>query len=194
MKAISSKLRIKIPLTNDLSMSSKLLSDDKNLSKNECSHIIDNIYLSGCNFSLDYDFLVKNKFTHIVNCAAGSQRFKSPFYCEFSYLLLDIKDESGVEIFDYIQSVIEFLQNAGDDNRQRKILIHCFEGISRAPTILISYLIWKYSMDTESALKLVKEKRPCIEINMGFMCQLENFQRLGFEKKEMHICPQACAL
>jgi hypothetical protein len=34
--------------------------------------------------------------------------------------------------------------------------------------------MWKYGMDSKDAINFVKERRKCIDINLGFMFQLEN--------------------
>ena len=173
MKTLSLKLSLKIPTSP---VDSFILSD-RSLSKNECSFIIDDIYISGYQYSLNYDYLKQNKFTHIINCAAGSRRFKPTFYEDFHYLALDIKDDPGVNIEKAVEQVINFIESASQDYKDRKILIHCFEGISRGPTVLSSYLMWKYNFDKDTAVDLIKEKRACVEINLGFMCQLEKLNK-----------------
>ena len=40
--------------------------------------------------------------------------------------------------------------------------------------LVCAYLMWKYGMDSKDAINFVKERRKCIDINLGFMFQLEN--------------------
>jgi hypothetical protein len=54
-------------------------------------------------------------------------------------------------------------------------LVHCYEGVSRAPTFLASYLIWKYNLNREYVVNLLKEKRHCVDINLGFLFQLDRW-------------------
>ena len=96
--------------------------------KLECSHIFDNFYISGYNVSLNKELLLKENFTHIVNCAAGSQNFKPEIFSEFEYLLLDVKDDPGFDIIYAIYMTIDFLEKAVSKNG--KILIHCVEVIN----------------------------------------------------------------
>jgi serine/threonine/tyrosine-interacting protein len=174
MKSLSLRLSVKIPPVSKVSECPTHVETTK--AKNECSHILNDIYLSGYQYSHDYEYLKKNGFTHIINCAAGSKRFKSYFYDDIKYLVLDIQDDPGVELEDAIKKVIDFIEKATAETRNRKILIHCSEGISRGPTLLTSYMMWKYNMDKESALYMVKEKRACVDINFGFMCQLDKLK------------------
>ena len=173
MKALTLKLSIKIPAATPVD---SLILSDRSLSKKQSSLIIDNIYLSGYHFAQDYDFLKKNKFTHIINCAAGSQRFHPYLYHDFTYELINLKDNPGEDIEEGVKKVINFIEKATEEDPNRKILVHCFEGISRGPALLTAYLMWKYCLDKDQAIGLIKEKRPCVEINLGFMCQLDQLE------------------
>jgi hypothetical protein len=174
MKTMKAKLALNIKIPNN-SVTEEARIPNINSVKAECHHIIDEIYLSGYQVGNDYEFLRKNNFTHIINCASSSKSFTPVFYEDFSYLLLDIKDEPGFDIMYYIYLCIDFIENAGKTNSHRKILIHCYEGVSRAPTILSSYLIWKYNFEKDYVIKLLKEKRKCVDINLGFLYQLERW-------------------
>ena len=169
-------LKVKIPITS----AAEYLENRKiNSEKSECSLISNEIYISCFQFSVDYDFLKKNKFTHIINCAGGSKRFRTQVYDDFSYLVLDMKDDPGFNLEESARDVIKFIEKADTQCPNRKILIHCFEGKSRAPALVISYLMWKNNYDKETALLIVKAKRPIIEINIGFMSQLENMKNFN---------------
>lgn len=170
-------LNIKIPKVIDIQDNQEVnfISPTK-IIKNQCTNIIDDIYVSGYQYSLDYEFLNKNNFTHIINCAVRSKRFTSGFFEEFKYLTLDVKDDPSFDLINSIKSVIEFIETATLENPKRKILIHCFEGVSRAPTMLCAYIMWKYKYDKDTAIQFVKEKRSCVEINLGFLFQLDSLR------------------
>ena len=51
-------------------------------------------------------------------------------------------------------------------------------GISRSPTIVISYLMYKEKMKFEEAYDFVKEKRKVISPNSGFQEQLKKFETI----------------
>lgn len=53
-----------------------------------------------------------------------------------------------------------------------RVMINCRQGISRSATVTIAYLILHQNMSLLEALRLVKEKRPKIGPNPGFMSQL----------------------
>jgi hypothetical protein len=168
-------MRLNSKLKVDLS-SCKVMKEVE-ISKKECNLITDEIYLSCYRYSLDYEYLKKHKFTHIINCAAGSKRFQSSLYQDFNYLMVNLKDEPDEEIEEAVIQVVSFIEKANENSPQRKILIHCVEGISRGPVLLSSYLMWKYRINKDNAIKIIKDKRSCIDINLGFIYQLEKLEQ-----------------
>ena len=50
-------------------------------------------------------------------------------------------------------------------------------GSSRSASVILAYLIKYYHLTLEDALKLLKEKRPVVNINVDFWKDLEIFYR-----------------
>jgi len=176
-------LNIKIPATKEAILSSctELKESHKRL---ECNHIFENIYLSGYNSASDLDFITKNKFTHIINCAKSSKSFMQIKFEHIEYLNLNVEDDPGFSILSLISNFIDFIENLNKNEPNPKILVHCFEGISRGPCLIVAYLIWKLKINKETAIKFIKEKRPWIEINLGFLYQLEKWSKLCEQMRE----------
>ena len=91
---------------------------------------------------------------------------------EFKQKIIEVDDDYRANIIQYFKDCILFIE--GND----KIFIHCAAGMSRAPTIVIAYLIWKKKISLDEAIRLVREKRPVISPNANFMNQLKIFQDL----------------
>eukprot|EP00913_Durusdinium_trenchii_P011376 g10687.t1 len=53
-----------------------------------------------------------------------------------------------------------------------RVLVHCREGVSRSATIVIAYLMWRYSLSFEAAHERIRQNRPICNPNTGFTCQL----------------------
>ena len=171
MKKLKNKLNLKVAIPKRIE--EKQISLSCSVTSIDCSHIIDDIYISGYRASLDYAFLIGNNFTHIINCAGGSKTFFPLYFKEFKYYEIELRDDGNINITDTIVKFISFLKQVTQD-KKNKILIHCSEGISRAPALVCSYLMWKCNMDSKTAINFIKEKRKCVDINLGFLFQLEN--------------------
>ncbi len=85
---------------------------------------------------------------------------------------MNFEDCLSQNIIPYIKECIEFIENSN------KILIHCSCGISRSPTIVIAYLIWKTHSSFNQVLNFVQSRRSSIEPSIGFKKQLKNFEKI----------------
>jgi rhodanese-related sulfurtransferase len=70
--------------------------------------------------------------------------------------------------------------------KRTKILVHCAMGKSRSATMVTMYIMKKFGLPFKTALKLVKERREKIDINSGFLNQLEEFETGGYKFKTEH--------
>lgn len=87
---------------------------------------------------------------------------------------IPMEDVPGIEISKYFKEAHEFIEDARAKNC--KILVHCEGGISRSPTIVISYLMKYNRMTLKEAMEHVSQQRPIICPNMGFMSELKKFE------------------
>ena len=160
MKKLKNKLNLKVAIPKRIE--EKQISLSCSVTSIDCSHIIDDIYISGYRASLDYAFLIGNNFTHIINCAGGSKTFFPLYFKEFKYYEIELRDDGNINITDTIVKFISFLKQVTQDKKN--------------PALVCAYLMWKFNMNSEDAINFVKEKRHCVDINFGFLFQLKNFQ------------------
>lgn len=67
-------------------------------------------------------------------------------------------------------NVIKFM----NENKDKKIFVHCNAGVSRSPSIVIAYLIKSLNYSFKEAFNLVKNKRNIINPNEKFIKELQN--------------------
>ena len=191
-------LKLKIPKNKPtLESDIKNINDISKIPRNSISKITENIYISGYLIGRDIPYLKKNKFTHVINCSQGSSlsnstqevdknRDLSKIYSEnnIKYLSLFLRDDPELDIFYHFFQVIQFLECKADYTN-KKILFHCIEGISRAPTMVAGYLMWKKKLKNTEVIDLIKSKRNCIDINLGFNIQLHKWENylISLKKK-----------
>ena len=186
------QLKITIPKNKEEEKSTTLV--DNNNNRSIISKITENIYTSGYLVAKDIPFLLKNNFTHVINCSRGSSMEttndesaeannydKSP---SIKYLPIFLRDDPGADIIQCFFQTIDFIENEKESNKPKKILIHCIEGISRAPALIAGYLMWKQNLKVENAIEFMKSKRKCVDINLGFIIQLHKWGNYLFSPKE----------
>ena len=195
MKNLKGKfqLKIKIPTGNKEEEEKNLSQINNNNNRSSISQITDNIFTSGYLVAKDITFLLNNNFTHVINCSRGSsmesaneELIKSQNYEKspsIKYLPIYLRDDPGADIFNCFFQAIDFIEFDNKKNN-KKILFHCIEGISRAPAIIAGYLIWKQKLKTEEAIELIKSKRNCVDINLGFTIQLHKWENYLFSPPE----------
>ena len=195
MKNLKGKfqLKITIPKNDQLEEEKNLSKINNNNNRTSLSQITENIFTSGYLVAKDITFLLNNNFTHVINCSRGSsmespneELLKSQNYEKspsIKYLPIFLRDDPGADIINCFFQAIDFIES-DYKKRNKKILIHCIEGISRAPAIIAGYLMWKQNLKTENAIELVKSKRNCVDINLGFTIQLHKWENYLFSPAE----------
>lgn len=91
----------------------------------------------------------------------------------FNYENFEIADTTTENLLKVIEEIILRIDNhikAG-----HRVVVHCFKGISRAPAVVMAYLIKMRHMHFDLAFELVKKKSPRIDPNAGFLMQLSCF-------------------
>ncbi|KAJ7087945.1 protein-tyrosine phosphatase-like protein [Mycena belliarum] len=79
---------------------------------------------------------------------------------------IDIRDKESVDLRPHLEAACVYIERAL--RRGEGVLVHCQQGISRSPSIVIAYLIRNHAMSYDAALAFVKRKRACVKPNPGF--------------------------
>ena len=98
-----------------------------------------------------------------------------PYPDQFSYLHIPIIDAISENIGQYFDKAIKFIETGLKEGNA--VLVHCAAGVSRSATIVISYLMATRKLNVVEALKFVKERRPKVNPNTGFLKQLTDFEK-----------------
>lgn len=108
--------------------------------------------------------MIKENITHIINCSPSD--CPNLFEKDFTYLNINIQDNWKTNLFLVIYIILDFLRNALQQNG--RVLIHCNQGISRSPSIVIAYLIYTEKINANIALEKLKKKYPYADPNLDF--------------------------
>lgn len=139
-----------------------------------CNQITSNIFLGDFWAAYEKDFLKKNGITAILTCGKGMKSF---YPNDFIYKKIQIDDFEYEDILSLFEECFQFI----DSNE--KVLIHCQMGVSRSPSITISYIMKKNKWKYEESHDFVKSKRSIINPNDGFVRQLKEWEKIIFHYK-----------
>lgn len=141
------------------------------------------LYVSGVNVSRNLQQLQESKITHIINCSGDNCEDCFPEH--FEYVTLCIADAKTERIDPYFSSVVEFIDTVRRlEGGGGRVLVHCWQGVSRSVSFVVAYLMWKQSVDFNSARDIVRRVRNVARPNLAFQCQLTEWHRLRLQTKE----------
>lgn len=139
-----------------------------------CSKLTDFLYIGGAVAAKNKSLLIQNGITHVINCAASVAPASFPE--AFCYFNIRLRDHSSQDIARHFYSMFDFIERARESGG--RIFLHCVKGISRSPTMAIAYLMWYKNMGMYKTLDFVRQSRPIVDPNAGFIFQLTEWEQL----------------
>jgi protein-tyrosine phosphatase len=135
---------------------------------NDINKITDRLFLSNYETSLNYKLLKSLGIKQILSVGIELPPHKTQY---FKTMHLNVEDNEQEDIIRFFISAFHFINND-------VTLVHCYAGISRSATIVISYLMRSNKISYIDAYNLVLKERPIISPNVGFMKQLYRYGKL----------------
>lgn len=140
----------------------------------DTSTILDDfLYLGAKSVTADLEKLNGLEIKCIINCTQDSPMGEYPE--QICCLHVDVGDQATEDISRYFVEACDFIEKAKVEGHG--VLVHCTMGMSRSCTIVLAYLVRHRGMSLAQALSHVKERRPVVSPNPGFMAQLVEFER-----------------
>jgi protein tyrosine/serine phosphatase len=134
----------------------------------EAHEIFNNVYIGSIESVYDIEELKNRKINNIISVISD---FNPPYPNEFNYLIVNALDTHNTDLTNVFDTTNKFIEKSLDEDNE-PILIHCYAGKSRSVSILIAYIMYKYGMCYEDALKAIKQKREFVNPNEKFREQL----------------------
>ncbi|KIJ13189.1 hypothetical protein PAXINDRAFT_13939 [Paxillus involutus ATCC 200175] len=131
------------------------------------------LFLGSMSATMDRELLASNHITHVVQVLDAPWlpiSDKDGFRC----LKIDILDKPTADLKPHLEGACQYISSALSSGGN--VLVHCQQGISRSPAIVIAYLIHNLGMSYDQAHALVKRRRPCINPNPGFVAALRAWE------------------
>ncbi len=144
--------------------------DDTNMAFLEITKINNYLYLGSYDHALTQsDDFKKLNIDVIINCASKEVIYNDNMHKLYKIINLPLEDDCYASLLESLDIANEMIHKYLQ--LKKKIYIHCINGISRSPAILIFYLMSHKKYTFDNALKLLKKKRPMIDINPNFECE-----------------------
>lgn len=142
--------------------------------RHKCSKIVNGLYLGSDAIARNKEELQRHKITHIINAARVACGVYFPD--DFQYLAMSLYDSGEESIIGVFFYVIDFIEKAFHSGG--RVYVHCYEGVSRSSTMVISYFMWKKKLPHNVVLESVKAKREVCSPNAGFIVQLIEWEKM----------------
>ena len=135
------------------------------------SIVTHNILLGGRDEANDKKLLDYYGVTHVLNSCKQLQNF---FPKSFEYLKVNAVDSQDYDITRDFEITSNFLRKVEDCNG--RVLVHCIAGVSRSVCVILMHLMSRYNVCLNQAYKHVKDVRPFIHPNEGFLYKMALFE------------------
>ncbi|KAJ6483514.1 protein-tyrosine phosphatase-like protein [Mycena vitilis] len=124
------------------------------------------LYLGSLSAVNDHPLLRAHGITHLVQALEAPWAPPARKEDGFVAYSIDIRDKESVDLRPHLEAACVYIERAL--RRGEGVLVHCQQGVSRSPSIVIAYLIRNHAMSYDAALAFVRRKRACIKPNPGF--------------------------
>ncbi|THH05688.1 hypothetical protein EW146_g9835 [Bondarzewia mesenterica] len=139
------------------------------------NQVAPNLWVGDLHSAKDVETLKANNIHSVLSAMRGKIAIHETFTRH--QILLD--DTEDADILQHLISSITFIE--GELEKERGVLVHCQAGMSRSATIVAAYLMYSQNIDVAAALEIIKQARPNIQPNDGFLRQLEIFHQASFK-------------
>lgn len=137
------------------------------------SLVTPHLYIGDINNAKDGAFLSSKKITLIINCAK-----EIPNFFEgnkgIKYMRLDLNDVPNQPIEDALRTSSDAILN--NIKKGFVTFVHCAAGISRSASVVIYTIMQLHNWGFETSYRFVKNMRPVIHPNPGFVEQMIKMQ------------------
>ncbi|XP_023848150.1 protein phosphatase Slingshot homolog 3 [Salvelinus sp. IW2-2015] len=145
------------------------------------SKIFDYLYLGSEWNAANFEELQKNNVGYILNITREIDNF---FPESFSYMNIRVYDVEATDLLSHWKDTYTFINTARQSGKA--VLVHCKMGVSRSGSTVVAYAMKQQRWPLEVALSYVRDRRPIVQPNVGFMKQLHTYSGILNASQQRH--------
>ncbi|XP_026185938.1 protein phosphatase Slingshot homolog 3 isoform X2 [Mastacembelus armatus] len=145
------------------------------------SKIFDYLYLGSEWNAANAEELQKNNVGYILNVTREIDNF---FPESFTYMNIRVYDVEATDLLSHWPDTFNFINTARKSGQA--VLVHCKMGVSRSASTVIAYAMKQQHWSLDVALTYVRERRPIVKPNEGFMKQLQTYSGILSASQQRH--------
>ncbi|XP_038868225.1 protein phosphatase Slingshot homolog isoform X2 [Salvelinus namaycush] len=145
------------------------------------SKIFDYLYLGSEWNAANFEELQKNNVGYILNITREIDNF---FPESFSYMNIRVYDVEATDLLSHWKDTYTFINTARQSGKA--VLVHCKMGVSRSGSTVVAYAMKEQRWPLEVALSYVRDRRPIVQPNVGFMKQLHTYSGILNASQQRH--------
>ncbi|KAL7863471.1 hypothetical protein SRHO_G00124550 [Serrasalmus rhombeus] len=145
------------------------------------SKILDYLYLGSEWNAANFEELQKNNVGYILNVTMEIDNF---FPESFTYMNIRVYDVEATDLLSHWNNTYMFISEARKNGQA--VLVHCKMGVSRSASTVIAFLMKQQGWSLDYALNHVRERRPIVQPNEGFLRQLQTYSGILSASKQRH--------
>uniref|UniRef100_S4R851 Dual specificity protein phosphatase n=1 Tax=Petromyzon marinus TaxID=7757 RepID=S4R851_PETMA len=160
-----------------------------NLPCDHCDEVFPGILVGDAEIARSIRNLHRLGVTHVLNAAHGTTLMHvetGPAFYEGSGIVyhgIPACDLDSYDLGKFFEEGAEFIEKALSHPKAGRVLVHCREGYSRSPSLVVAFLMLRRGRDVQSALRQVRSCR-AIGPNDGFLRQLLHLEYKLAEQRE----------
>eukprot|EP00299_Pterocystis_sp_00344_P012205 c5824_g1_i1.p1 GENE.c5824_g1_i1~~c5824_g1_i1.p1 ORF type:complete len:530 (+),score=88.92 c5824_g1_i1:26-1591(+) len=196
--ALPLRLPIRIPVSTPEESEESRSQAKLDLYGPQLSELAPFLYLGADSIARNEDALRQAGISYVLNSAGMVCENYLSDRGDFKYMTLYLLDGNQEDIECVIYDVIDWLDEAtgaAGSKPGSKVLVHCWQGVSRSTALCVMYLMLRWNMDYDTAYQHVRDRRPIARPNLAFMCQLLAWHKRmvsGVDKPRLYeIKPQS---
>lgn len=137
---------------------------------NNPSLLVDNLYLCAAR-AINSKVMLEMGITCVINATLEMPTFA---YQKQECMQIAVEDRVCAKLYVYFDMVADKIHSVL--GKGGVILIYCRAGMSRSASLCIAYFMKYHKMSREDAYQFVRQKRPIICPNPGFVMQLRDYE------------------